>query len=480
MVLIKGEQQQDDRFRSKRRRRTNGLGPIWQATISLSLFYLVAHFIMSALLLHSRSNGKARVANWADVDALLSSMDSHLAQWQQVISSQQQPIANSMATPITTTTNWGSSAPFLLFAEAKGVAGLGKAGGDGSAGTDKSGQQVPPEVYNALTYAAIAFLMTLSVPVILYGLNELFNKLQVCLGCRDPSTSRRQQRRSKLNNNNANNKAYNNEDRSANKAPISTISTTINANNKPIKSIFVPMNHHNNNPNHNNTNNRTTHQKPTKRAKGHLLDQLHNKRGDSMSDNNDNSKAHSSTTNSSSIGSNSITQRQQGIANQMHASHQPKLLDVELDSQSIHDQLRLTMMQERLEYQDKLLQKFNSKQQHSLQKQEHIDYGPNQTPVSLKTSGDSHHHIGNDGHSKKQDNLIKSAQHQGDDSITWLNEKKHPAEHSNSWSETGIPIRYPGSSQQTCHLTDQMRTPNNFLQTTRPEFRAHEQIQYIS
>lgn len=71
----------------------------------------------------------------------------------------------------------------FLYVEAKGVAGLGKAGGDGSAGSDKSGQQVPPEVYNALTYAGIAFLFTLSVPLILYGLNRLLNEIEDCFGC---------------------------------------------------------------------------------------------------------------------------------------------------------------------------------------------------------------------------------------------------------------------------------------------------------
>lgn len=71
----------------------------------------------------------------------------------------------------------------ILFAEAKGVAGLGKAGGDSQGGSDKAGQQVPPEVYNALTYAGTAFLFTLSVPLILYGLNKLLNKIEDCFGC---------------------------------------------------------------------------------------------------------------------------------------------------------------------------------------------------------------------------------------------------------------------------------------------------------
>lgn len=74
-------------------------------------------------------------------------------------------------------------------ADAKGVAGLGKAGGDGSAGSDKAGQQVPPEVYNALTYAGTAFLFTLSVPLILYGLNKFLNWIEDCFGC-GPSSKR--------------------------------------------------------------------------------------------------------------------------------------------------------------------------------------------------------------------------------------------------------------------------------------------------
>lgn len=78
----------------------------------------------------------------------------------------------------------------ILFAQAKGVAGLGKAGGDGQGGSDKAGQQVPPEVYNALTYAGTAFLLTLSVPLILYGLNKLFNRIQDCFGC-GPSSRRK-------------------------------------------------------------------------------------------------------------------------------------------------------------------------------------------------------------------------------------------------------------------------------------------------
>lgn len=75
------------------------------------------------------------------------------------------------------------SGSYFLEVDAKGVAGLGKAGGDGSAGSDKAGQQVPPEVYIALTYAAIAFLCTLSVPLILYFLNKLLNKIEDCFGC---------------------------------------------------------------------------------------------------------------------------------------------------------------------------------------------------------------------------------------------------------------------------------------------------------
>ena len=71
----------------------------------------------------------------------------------------------------------------IVFVSAKGVAGLGKAGGDGQGGSDKSGQQVPPEVYIALTYAGTAFLFTLSVPLILYGLNKLLNKIEDCFGC---------------------------------------------------------------------------------------------------------------------------------------------------------------------------------------------------------------------------------------------------------------------------------------------------------
>ena len=71
----------------------------------------------------------------------------------------------------------------ILFAEAKGVAGLGKAGGDNQGGSDKGGQQVPPEVYIALTYAGSAFLLTLSVPLILYSLNKLLNKIEDCFGC---------------------------------------------------------------------------------------------------------------------------------------------------------------------------------------------------------------------------------------------------------------------------------------------------------
>lgn len=77
----------------------------------------------------------------------------------------------------------------FLPVEAKGVAGIGKAGGDGSGGVDKAGQQVPPEVYIALTYAGTAFLFTLSVPLILYGLNKLLNKIEDCFGC-GPSSKR--------------------------------------------------------------------------------------------------------------------------------------------------------------------------------------------------------------------------------------------------------------------------------------------------
>lgn len=84
-------------------------------------------------------------------------------------------------------------ASMLLFADAKGVAGLGKAGGDGTGGSDKAGQQVPPEVYNALTYAGTAFLFTLSAPFILYGLNKLLNKIEDCFGC-GPSSKREKRR----------------------------------------------------------------------------------------------------------------------------------------------------------------------------------------------------------------------------------------------------------------------------------------------
>jgi hypothetical protein len=86
--------------------------------------------------------------------------------------------------------------PFLL-AEAKGVAGLGKAGGDGQAGSDKAGQQVPPEVYMALTYAGTLFLFTLSVPLILYGLNKLLNKIEDCFGCGSSSKEKRAAERMK-------------------------------------------------------------------------------------------------------------------------------------------------------------------------------------------------------------------------------------------------------------------------------------------
>lgn len=80
---------------------------------------------------------------------------------------------------------------FLSLVEAKGVAGLGKAGGDGTGGADKAGTQVPPEVYNALTYAGTAFLFTLSVPLILYGLNKLLNKIEDCFGCGPASKKKR-------------------------------------------------------------------------------------------------------------------------------------------------------------------------------------------------------------------------------------------------------------------------------------------------
>lgn len=86
---------------------------------------------------------------------------------------------------------------FLLYlaagrAEAKGVAGMGKVGGDAVGGSDKAGQQVPPEVYIALTYAGTAFLFTLSVPLILYGLNKLLNKIEDCFGC-GPSSRKAKQ-----------------------------------------------------------------------------------------------------------------------------------------------------------------------------------------------------------------------------------------------------------------------------------------------
>lgn len=71
----------------------------------------------------------------------------------------------------------------ITLADAKGVAGLGKAGGDGQGGSDKAGQQVPPEVYMALTYAGSLFLLTLSAPLILYSLNKLLNKILDCFGC---------------------------------------------------------------------------------------------------------------------------------------------------------------------------------------------------------------------------------------------------------------------------------------------------------
>lgn len=77
----------------------------------------------------------------------------------------------------------------ILLADAKGVAGLGKAGGDGQGGSDKAGQQVPPEVYKALSYAGSLFLLTLSVPLILYGLNKLLNEIEDCFGC-GPSSAK--------------------------------------------------------------------------------------------------------------------------------------------------------------------------------------------------------------------------------------------------------------------------------------------------
>lgn len=89
-----------------------------------------------------------------------------------------------------------ASTSFILFADAKGVAGLGKAGGDGTGGSDKAGQQVPPEVYSALTYAGTAFLFTLSVPLILYGLNKLLNKIEDCFGC-GPSSRKEKQNKAK-------------------------------------------------------------------------------------------------------------------------------------------------------------------------------------------------------------------------------------------------------------------------------------------
>lgn len=78
---------------------------------------------------------------------------------------------------------------FPLIAEAKGVAGLGKAGGDSQGGSDKAGQQVPPEVYNALSYAGSIFLLILSVPFVCFGLNKLLNKIEDCFGC-GPSSKR--------------------------------------------------------------------------------------------------------------------------------------------------------------------------------------------------------------------------------------------------------------------------------------------------
>lgn len=95
----------------------------------------------------------------------------------------------------------------VSLADAKGVAGLGKAGGDGAGGSDKAGQQVPPEVYNALTYAGTAFLFTLSVPLILYGLNKLLNKIEDCFGCGPSSRKETTKNGNSTDNSNSNNRA---------------------------------------------------------------------------------------------------------------------------------------------------------------------------------------------------------------------------------------------------------------------------------
>lgn len=79
---------------------------------------------------------------------------------------------------------------FILLAEAKGVAGLGKAGGDGSGGSDKAGQRVPPEVYIALRIAFEGFLLTLTMPVIFYVSNMLLNMILDCFGC-GPSSKKK-------------------------------------------------------------------------------------------------------------------------------------------------------------------------------------------------------------------------------------------------------------------------------------------------
>lgn len=95
----------------------------------------------------------------------------------------------------TTITSWLQKLyqPPVIYAEAKGVAGLGKAGGDGTGGSDKAGQQVPPEVYNALSYAGSIFLLILSVPFVCFGLNKLLNKIEDCFGC-GPSSQKEKQR----------------------------------------------------------------------------------------------------------------------------------------------------------------------------------------------------------------------------------------------------------------------------------------------
>lgn len=79
---------------------------------------------------------------------------------------------------------------FMLLVDARGVAGMGKVSGDGQSGSDKVGQQVPSEVYNALSYAGSAFLLTLSAPVILYSLNKVLNKIEDCFGC-GPSSKKK-------------------------------------------------------------------------------------------------------------------------------------------------------------------------------------------------------------------------------------------------------------------------------------------------